>query len=68
MRIDHSAWLIIHISYVCIQAIWKRLYRTSSARDRGTLYHLRNAINRRNVIAKPKDAMDACKEFFGTDT
>lgn len=32
--------------------------------DRGTLYQLRNLINRRNVKASCKDDMNACEDFF----
>lgn len=48
--------------------IWKRLYRCSSACDGGTLYQLRNLINRRNVTKKPKDAVAPCEEFFSLVT
>lgn len=34
--------------------------------QRGTLYHLRNLINRRNVTRKCKNSMNACKDFFET--
>ena len=32
--------------------------------ERGTLYQLRNAINRRNVRTSCKDDMNACEDFF----
>ena len=32
--------------------------------ERGTLYQLRNLINRRNVIRKVKNDMNACEDFF----
>ena len=32
--------------------------------DGGTLYQLRNVINRRNVVQHPKDNMNAYEEFF----
>ena len=32
--------------------------------DYGTLHQLRNLINRRNVIKKPKDNFNACDDFF----
>ena len=34
--------------------------------QRGTLYHLRNFINRRNVTKKCKKDMNACEDFFET--
>ena len=40
------------------------MYKCTSTRDRGTLYQLRNAINRRNVVEKPVRAVSACEEFF----
>lgn len=47
-----------------IQVIWKRLYKTTSGMERGTLYQLRNAINRRNVPKSCKNDMNACEDFF----
>ena len=41
-----------------IQVIWKRLYKTSSGMERGTLYQLRNAINCRNVTKSCKNDMN----------
>ena len=32
--------------------------------ERGTLYQLRNLINRRNVVKKVKNDMNACEDFF----
>jgi len=49
---------------VSTQAIWKCSYKCSSGTDRGTLFHLRNLINPRNVVKKPTKAVDACEEFF----
>ena len=36
----------------------------SSQKDSGTLYHLRNLINRRNVVKKPEKSVTACEDFF----
>lgn len=47
-----------------LQVIWKRLYKTKSGMERGTLYQLRNLINRRNVIKKVKSDMNACEDFL----
>ena len=47
-----------------IQGYWKRLYNTHSGLDRGTLFHLRNLINRRNVTKSPKNDMNATEDFF----
>ena len=36
----------------------------SSSKEGGTLYQLRNLINRRNVAKKPKKDVAACEDFF----
>ena len=54
----------------CIEAnvhywvIWNHLYKTSSARDAGTLYAARNAINARNVSCDPDKNFYASSEFL----
>ena len=40
------------------------VYKTDSSQDGGTMYQLRNLINRRNVVADPKKDMNACEDFF----
>ena len=52
----------VHV--IRIQVIWKRLYKTKSGMERGTMYQLRNLINRRNVVKKVKSDMNACEDFF----
>lgn len=47
-----------------MQVIWKPLYKTKSGMERGTMYQLRNLINRRNVVKKVKNDMNACEDFF----
>ena len=44
--------------------IWHHLYNTSSARDIGTLYQARNAINARNVTKDPHSNYYAASEFL----
>ena len=44
--------------------IWTRLYKTDSSQDGGTLYQLRNLINRKNVVSDPKKDMNACEDFL----
>ena len=44
--------------------LWKRLYKTTSGRDRGTLCQLRNLINRRNVTKSPKNDVNAAEDFL----
>ena len=51
-------------SHCCVQVIWKRLYKCSSGGDGGTLYQLRNLIQRRNVVNDPSRNMNACEDFF----
>ena len=48
--------------FIITVVIWTRLYKSSSSI--GTLYQLRNLINRRNVVMDPKDDMNACEDFF----
>ena len=43
---------------------WKRFYDTHSFIDKGTLYQLRNAINRANVSAAAEDDYNASDDFF----
>ncbi|KAK3754519.1 hypothetical protein QZH41_019112, partial [Actinostola sp. cb2023] len=42
-----------HTQMEWMQVIWNHLYNTSSARDAGTLYAMRNAIDARNVSTDP---------------
>lgn len=44
--------------------IWKRLYSSYSVREQGTLYQLKNIINRTNLKANPKDSVNATHEFI----
>ena len=46
------------------QAIWGELYKTASAAERGTMYQLRNLINRTNVPKDPQDNMNAAEDYF----
>ena len=59
--------IIIPILYNIIQ-IWRRLYCGSSVIDCGTMYQLRNLVNRRNVVSDPKDNEAACEDFMITVT
>ena len=51
-----------------MQVIWKKFYKTSSASDHGTLYQLRNLVQRRNVGKKPKKDFNAHDSFFSLVT
>ena len=53
-----------HHSHNSIYFIWSRLYKYSSASNKGTMYQLRNLINRRNVRNKPDKDVNACEDFF----
>ena len=44
--------------------IWKRLYKTSSASDSGTLFQLRNLLNRKNIGISPKKDVNSHEDFF----
>lgn len=46
--------------------MWKQFYNTASGADGGTLYQLRNLINRRNVVKTPMDDLAACEDFVIT--
>lgn len=54
-----------HSKQCLLEVIWRRLYKTKSGMEMGTLYQLRNLINRRNVKTSCKDDMNACEDFFG---
>lgn len=47
-----------------MQVLWKYLYSSQSSSEHGTLYQLKNSINRTNVVKKPLDSFDACEEFL----
>lgn len=57
---------IIYVApcYIVCQVIWTRLYKCSSGMDDGSLYQLRNLINRRNVVKDPTNNVAACEDFF----
>ena len=46
------------------QVIWKRLYKSTSASDVGTIFQLRNLINRKNIGNKPSKDVNAFEDFF----
>lgn len=48
-----------------MQVIWKWLYSKQSSTEMGTLYQLKNTINRTNVPSDPKDNLNACEDFLG---
>jgi len=56
--------------YPCIfpQVVRKYYYKASSAAEHGTLYQLRNKINRTDVVKDPKSNYNACDDFVETIT
>ena len=44
--------------------IWKYFYDVGSGREHGTLYQLRNKINRTDVVKNPKSNFNACDDFL----
>ena len=51
-------------SLTCAQVIWKRLYSTRSTSEKGTMYQLKNLINRSAVPLDPQDNMKAAEDFL----
>ena len=47
-----------------IQVIWRYYLSPDSSGDHGTLYQLRNRINRRNVTKDPTKNFNACDDFL----
>ncbi|CAC5406574.1 unnamed protein product [Mytilus coruscus] len=47
-----------------LQVIMDRYYSTNSSRERGTLYQLRNIINRRNVVSDVSKGYHASADFI----
>ncbi len=46
-----------------LQVFWKRLFKTTSGTQKGTLCQLRKLINRRNVTKRPKSDVNAAEDF-----
>ena len=44
--------------------VWKRLYKSLSATEHGTMQQLQNLINRRNVVCNPSKDVNASEDFF----
>ncbi|XP_065912891.1 uncharacterized protein [Dysidea avara] len=54
-----------HTKQLLVKVIWKWLYSKQSSTEIGTLYQLKNTINRTNVPSDPKDNLNACEDFLG---
>ncbi|KAL5489195.1 hypothetical protein EMCRGX_G018261 [Ephydatia muelleri] len=52
-----------HTKVKLLEVIWKFFYFTCSGGDHGTLYQLRNKLNRTNVVKVPKKDVNACEDF-----
>ncbi|XP_070571443.1 uncharacterized protein [Ptychodera flava] len=52
-----------HADQIFLQTIWSEFYSTSSAGDEGTLYHLRNKLDRRNVIKGVHNDINSVRDF-----
>ena len=50
--------------FLTIQDVFKHFYNTKSAREKGTLYHLRELFDRRGVKTSAKDAVKDTREFL----
>ncbi|XP_065908049.1 uncharacterized protein [Dysidea avara] len=53
-----------HTRMCLLQEMWKRLYSKKGSRDRGTLYQLKNLLNRTAVKQDPSKAMKATEDFL----
>jgi L1 cell adhesion molecule like protein len=53
-----------HALQAYYQVIWQELYSPKSARDKCSLYQLRNLIDRRDVTSDPKGTLHACQSFL----
>ena len=47
-----------------MQVIWKHFYSQKSIAEKGTLYQLRNQLNRLNVVVDPSRDFNACDDIF----
>ena len=47
-----------------IQAIWKQLFSSRSSMDKGTMFQLKNLINRKNVPNDPTKTLNAAEDFL----
>lgn len=55
---------VVIILLIFLQLIFRYYYSPKSSAEHGTLYQLRNAINRTNVVKVPLDNFNACDDFF----
>ncbi|XP_066302187.1 uncharacterized protein [Branchiostoma lanceolatum] len=53
-----------HAHVTALQDVYDEYYKTTSAREKGTLFQLRNRFDRRNVTQTTKDSFNANREFL----
>ena len=56
--------MIWYIEYIFKQVVWGWLYNTKSANELGTMYQLRNRINRTSVIKNLEKNVKATEDFL----
>ena len=56
--------IIVDLVFFFFKVIWNRLYMTGSGMERGTIYQLRNLINRRNVTKQAKSNVNVNDDFL----
>lgn len=55
---------VVCLQFFVIQVIWSKLYSAKSVSDKGTLFQLRNVINRTSVPNDPKIMFSLLKIFW----
>lgn len=53
-----------HTKMRILGVFWKNFYSINSSADHGTLFQLRNKLNRTNVVNNPQNNFNACDDFF----
>ena len=56
--------MLIMLFNILLQAIWKQLFSSRSSMDKGTMFQLKNLINRKNVPNDPTKNMNAAEDFL----
>ena len=63
----HTTIRVNTIISVCtgpFQIIWKYFFDTQSSKEHGTIYQLKNLLNRTNVTTVPKHNFNTCDDFI----
>jgi L1 cell adhesion molecule like protein len=53
-----------HAKQIFLEVVWKEFYETKSLSDKGTLYQLRNAVDRRDISTRASGKYNCCDDFF----